>query len=799
MRVPAFIESLISDAVHGIRLMRRNLVFSTTIILTLATGIGATTAVFTVANAVLLQPVPIPAPERAVVLQSTSPREGTRFQVAEGVFMDWRSRARSIDRMAGCWNTSMIMSGAGQPHQVNVVKATADFFEIAGLRPIAGRLFDAGAEQPGMDNTALLDAGFWQREFGGRTDVLGRQITLDDRSYTVIGVLPSGFSLGYLRRMDVWVPFSPHRDFRTGGAVIVIGQLGAGVSQSAAQAEMNVIHAGIGREHREDSPFGVHVGSLHDWLVSEAKPALLALCGAVALLLILCSVNIANLLLARGGSRRQEFAIRASLGGSRGRLTRQALVENVVLAIAGGIAGWFVAANLVGLLPRIKGFYLPRIDEIQIDGRMLLIAIAVTAGAALLFGLAPAWRSSRHGIREALGSWVTPDTGLRTEIRARYLLVVAQLALSLILLCGAGLLFNSFIRLITVNVGFSDKNVLDIAVRLPHKQYTEERSLLFTRRLMSEIESLPGVQRVSAADHLPLQAVRHPYALKPEGQNTAPIETNARHIERHYFEVLGIPLLQGREFFPGDDARTPIPVILNSEAARRLFGEGRAIGRSIRTNYKSRPLLEVIGIAASVRQLGLKQNAGPQMYLPIKYGSGRHVIAQVAPNAGDLTAAIRDKVFSLDPAVPAPEVSGLNTMFEYEIAKPRFYLVLLGAFAVMGLILAAIGIYGVVAFSVIQRTHEFGVRMALGAEREDILKLVFGAASWLIVMGVAIGVGGGYATTRLLSTMLYGVRPDDGPTFTIACLLLAAVALAACYLPARKAAGLHPMAALRHE
>ena len=383
-------------------------------------------------------------------------------------------------------------------------------------------------------------------------------------------------------------------------------------------------------------------------------------------------------------------------------------------------------------------------------------------------------------------------------MRLRRALVVSQLAVSLVLLCGAGLLLNSFIRLTGVNVGFSKSNVLSAGVRLPYKQYDAGRSLLFHRLLMEEVRGIPGVLDVSAADYLPLQAFAFRIGLR----------RTDRHQWRRWREmwsrttssVLGVPVTAGREFVPADDTRTPVPTILNVEAARRLFGgEREALGRTIKTNYRSRALLEVVGVASNVRQMALREDPGPQMYLPMKYGSGKYVIARVAENAGDLSAAIRAAVFRLDPTIPVPEVESVGTWFEYQVAKPRLYMLLAGVFAFAGLVIATAGLYGVVAFQVARRTHEFGVRMALGAERVDIVWLVLGRETVTIIAGLLLGLGGAFAVTRALSTLLYGVRPGDTPTFLAASVLLSAVALLACYLPGRRAAGLDPSAALREE
>lgn len=794
-----WIESVFTDCAYALRTMRRNLLFTVAVTVTLALGIGGSSAVFTVAVAVLLRPLQIPGPESVAVLLSTNPRDGRVFSVAEGVFADWRSRTSSFQGMAGSWKTSMVLSGEGQPRPVTAARTTAQLFPLMGLTAREGRLFDEHAEEPGHGDVAVLDEGFWRRELGGRRAVLGSRVLLDDRPYTVIGVVVSGFRLGHLLQTDIWLPFTPRREARGGGAVTVIARLKPGVTLAAARAELNLIQNQVAREHREDSPFGVQAILLHDWIVNEAKPALVALTGAVALLMILSCVSVANLLLVRGAARQREFAIRASLGGGFGRLTRQMLTENLLLAFLGGIAGWFVALLLVRAVPYIEALNLPRLDEVQPDGRMLIINALTTMTSAVLFGIVPAWRSSRGNISESLGVAATGTTA-PAAMHLRRVLVAAQVGLSLMLLCAAGLLFNSFVRLATVQVGFRKANIVAARVRLPYKQYDRARSVLFHRRLMEELRGLPGVQDVSAADYLPLQAVHFPYELWVEGSQTTHMEALARHVEPRYFKVLDVPLVVGREFEPADDNRLPVPAVLNVEAARRLFNSERdALGRVIKTGYRDRAVLEVIGVAGNVRQLSMKQHPGPQIYLPMKLCAGGYTLARVAGNAGDLTAAIRAAVYRLDPTVPAPAVSEVRTWLDYELAKPRFYMLLLSVFAVVGLVVAITGVYGLVAFNVARRTHELGVRMALGASRAEILRLVIGREAIFIVAGACIGLAGALGSTRFLTALLYAVRPADTPTFAASCLLLIAAALLVCYWAARRATLREPGAALREE
>ena len=784
------LETFVRDCVYGCRMMRRNAGITSTIAITLALGIGASTAVFTVANAILFRPIDIPHAERAVVLLSTNPKENTAFSVAEGVFADWRAAAMpSFELMGAAWNTSMIFSSAGQPTEVGVARATAAMLSLLGVTAREGRLYDASAERDGADDVAVVSDGFRLRTFG-QTPVVGKKITLDDRAYTIIGVAPAGAQIGYHSAPDFWLPLVPRFAARGGGGLTVAARLKPGVSTQAAQSEIDTVHSQVKRTHQEDSPFGVKVRSWHDWIVAEARLALLAACGAVAILLAICCINIANLLLARATARQHEFAIRASLGGGRARLMMQVFTECLLLCCVGGLAGWALAHALVRAVPHIKGFYLPRAEEVKPDATMLGIALATTLGSAFAISLFPALHArATAGIQK-----------VRESMQVRRALVVGQLALAAVLLCAAGLLINTVVRLKTADVGFSGARIISAGVRLPYRQYDRARTNLFHRRLMEEVAALPGVESVSAADHVPLQAVLFPVDLwVPGSSQAAPVQAFARHVELRYFDTLGIRLVKGREFIPSDEGRVPIPVVINEEAGRRLFGDTQPIGRTLRTQYRERKLLEIIGVARSVRQLGLKTEPGPQIYFPAKLSSPSYTIARLAPNAGDLSNSIRQIVFRLDPAVPVPDISDSTVWYEFELARPRFYLLLLGAFAATALLLVVVGIYGVVSFVIARRTKEFGVRMTLGAQQGDIFKLVLSREALFVLLGIAVGIAAGLAGTRLLESLLYGVKSNDASTFAAAAIVLAAAALGSACFAARKATRLQPSVALRHD
>jgi putative ABC transport system permease protein len=554
----------------------------------------------------------------------------------------------------------------------------------------------------------------------------------------------------------------------------------------------------IRREHQEDSLTYVVVEPLHEWVVGNVRRTFLVLLGAVSFVLLICCANIANLLLTRTNARQKEMAIRAALGAGRTRLVRQSLIESVMLSMIGGVGGIALAIIAVRATPSIRAFYIPRLEEVVVDRTLLLVAAAMAVASGILFGLAPSFHIARRDLGVVLQQGDGESTGRVGGLQLRNVLVVAQLALAVVLLSGAGLMTNTFLRLLNIDIGFKRDQVLAIGASLPYKRYDSARSAEFERRLAAEVGRMPGVTKVSAADHIPLQAVFYPYKLRSErAVEKRNCQALARDVDTNYFSVMGIPLLAGRDFQPEDDNRTPIPVLVNKTAASVLFEREDPIGKYILTNYTKRPRLEVVGVVGDVRQMGLTTEPGAQIYLPLVYGNPAYVIARTTRRSGDLRAAIRGAVRAIDPAVPAPEITTMEDRFSRQVARPRFYMALLAAFGGTGLILAAIGIYGVISYTVARRTREFCIRIALGAEQRDILRIVLALGTRLTLVGTALGLAGAFAATRFLSSLLYGVKPLDSLTFACVAVLLAAVALGACYLAALRATRTDPNVSLR--
>ncbi|PYT35325.1 MAG: hypothetical protein DMG58_02415 [Acidobacteria bacterium] len=794
------LDSVIQDIRFSLRILRRSPGFTLVAVLTMALGIGANTAVFSVVNAVIMRPLRLPDPQRLMVILSTRKAGSEPFWSAQGVYVDWRERSVSFETIAGARATQMILTGAEQARQVSVAATSYDFFRLMGARPLIGRSFTEDEDQLGQTPVALLDVGFWRREFGADPKILGRTVVLDEKSFTIIGVMPADLRFAYFGVTDFWIPLTANRNFRAGGDVVAIGLLRPGVTQETAQAEMDAVMQQIRREQQQDSQTYVVVKPLHEWIVGDMRRTFLVLLGAVSFVLLICCANIANLLLARTTTRQKEMAIRAALGAGRSRLVRQTLIESVMLALIGGAVGTGLAIVIVSAVPAIRSFYIPRVEEIVVDQTILIVAAAVAMASGILFGLAPSFQVGRRDLGVALHQSDAISAGTIWGFRLRNMLVIAQLALAVVLLSGAGLMTNTLIRLRNIDLGFQRDHVLTISTSLPYKKYDAIRSVEFMRRLVEDISRVPGVSQVSATDHVPLQAVLYPYELRAEhaGQKRT-CEALARNVDRNYMAVMGIPRLAGHDFGPGDDYRTPVPMMINKATANALFGREDPIGKEILTNYQKRPRFEVIGLVGDVRQIGLTKEPGPQIYLPLVYSVPRYVVARTALNSNDLSAAIRSAVRALDREVPAPEITTMDDWFSLQLAKPRFYLMLLAAFAGTGLVLAAIGIYGVISYTVARRTREFGVRIALGAEHRDILQLVLAQGTRLTVLGAVLGLAGAYAATRLISSLLYGVRAGDPLTFACVLVLLAGVALGACYVAARKAIQADPNVALRCE
>ncbi len=792
---------MIQDLRFGLRMLRRSRGFAAAAILTLALGTGATTAVFSVANTVVLRPLQFPESGRVMTILQTS--EGKSYKPIDSLYAEWRDRQESFDLFGAAITFTAILRDTGGAREIPYAMVTADFFPLTGVRPALGRLFINAEAQDGRDGVALLDNGFWRREFAASPGVLGQTINFKDRQFTVIGVLPPGVHFPTFGPRDIWIPMVVHRAQGCGGygATLVVGRLRPGVTREAAQANMDAVTGRI----RIDNPCfrrdAAVVVPLREWLAGEVRTTLFMLAGAALFLLLIACANLANLLLTRGTGRRREMAIRAAVGAGRARLAAQMLSESLLLTSMGGMAGLALAYAAVRAAPAIRAIDIPRMEEIAVDRHFLLIGLGVSLASGVLFSLAPAMQAWRRDLIAGLQRG-DPRRGHLTGSAFRNLLVSAQVALVMVLLSGAGLMTNTVYRLLSIDMGFARSNVFRIQPSYTPKLRERAAAAQYLRELVQRVKGMPGVESASITNSAPLTLSVGAYALRyPRDGVLQRVDALGRDIDPEYFRTVGIPLLAGRDFEPADAGRKPVLVILNQTAARSLFATGDPLGKVVECMDKRVGAMEVVGIVGDARVLGAARPPGPQAFAPLMggwgYASAVVVRAAVQPEA--LAPAVRAAVHELDPGSPPPGITALDDVFAEQVAAPRFNMMLLDAFAALGLVLAATGVYGVIAYAVAHRTHEFGVRMALGARPFDIVSIVVGSGARVVAAGAIAGLAGAFAATRLLSALLFGVKPHDPWTLAMTLGLLMGVALTACWLAARRAAAVDLSVALREE
>ncbi len=803
-------ETLFQDLRYGIRTLLKQPGFSMVAIIILALGIGASTAIFTVVNAALIRSLPYRAPEQLYHLWETTPqKEYARREFSYPDYQDYQQN-QVFDGVAAYTGGGGILTGYGEPERIFSPGASANFFTTLGVEPFLGRTFQPGEDKPGAPRVVVLSYGWWQRRFGGDQNILGQSLTISGLPYTVVGILPPGFQFA-LRPADVWLPYQPGeaqltRRFMHG--TNMIARLKSDVPLAQAQTAMSEIASRIEREHQAS-----HAGTtvtlipLQEQMVGQVKPILLLLLGAVGFVLLIACANVASLLLTRSLARQKEIAIRAALGAGRGRIVRQLLTESVLLSVAGGVAGLLIARwgidGLVAMLPQTQLNALPFLNNLHVDGGILAFACGLSLVTGVVFGLAPALQTARLDLQEALkeGGRSASSSGRQ---RLRSTLVVTEIALAVVLLVGAGLMMKSLLRLLQVNLGFNPENVLTMTVALPTSKYSEpQRRIQFHTALQERISALPGVSSVGAVNILPLiggNTTRFTIEGDPAPPPGQEIEANIRVSDEHYFQTLGVPLLAGRFFDARDTADAPDVVIINKSLADRVFAGRDPIGR--RLNYGGNFDAEVIvGVVGDVKITGLDDAIKPVVYNPLRQAaplaSGFVVRTQVDPAA--VINAIRNECRALETDAA---LFNVRTVEEIMADSPaaftrRLPALLIGIFAGVALLLAAVGIYGVVAYSVRQQTHDIGIRMALGAQVSDITKMVLRQGLALALAGIGVGTLAAIFLTRLLGSLLFEVKPSDPLTFVVVASVLCAVSLLACWVPARRAAKVDPLDALR--
>ncbi len=830
--------TLLQDARYSLRMLAKTPGFTAVAVITLALGIGANTAIFSVINSVLLKPLPFRDPGQLVSLRETESAPGD-FPLDGADYLDWQAQNKTFQSMSLYsfpFTMSYSASGQGQPEAAAIVSTQANFFQTLGVQPLAGRAFAKGEDAAGKDHVVILSYGAWQRHFGGQASALGKQAKLNGESYTVIGVMPPWFN--FPAATDLWIPFDMTqplmRDRGTHWAA-ALGRVKGGVTIEQARADLLTISKRINKQHRTPDDWAIHslVFPLKDALIGNSGPELLILLGAVALVLLVACANIANLLLARSSGRLREMAVRAALGAGRWRVARQLLTESVLLSIGGAALGllgawWGVSALASARLPRI-----PQVNPMDVDITVLLFTIAVSLVVGILFGLAPALQSSGLNLSEELRSSSTAVVGATGSGRAlRNMLIVGEIAVSLALLVGAGLLLRTFAHMRSTDIGVHPENVVTMRLNLPETSYkTLGEKRQFFDQLMTRISQIPGAVAAAASTEIALAGGSNGYVSVPGNTNPALanqlVEMN--YVTPDYFRVFGIPLLAGRNFTPEemqragevglkvddlyksakDPSKVKVPpdlsfgVVINQAMAKTFWPNQNPIGKAF-TSAGGGPRRIVIGVVGDEKQEGIREQPIPETYFPLTMalassGISGTISVKTAVPPNSVLGAIRSQLRDLDGNIAMYHVRTMDEVIAETMQGTTVQTFLLGAFAVLALVLAAVGLYGVMSYLVTQRTHEIGLRMALGAEQDDVLKLVIGQGGKLIFSGVTIGIAAALALTRLLSMLLFGVTASDPLTYAGVTVLLTLVALAACYIPARRAMRVDPIVALRYE
>jgi len=809
---------MFQDLKHGVRMLLKQPGFTLVALLTLALGIGANTAIFSVVNAVLLRPLPFEKSDDLMKVTMANPRLGDEsIPLSVADFMDWQSQNQVFENLAAYTDNWYSLTGDGEPERLRGAIVTADFFSTLRARPLLGRTFTNGDDVPNGPALVILSQRLWQRRFSSDQQIVGKAVALNGKSRTVIGVMPEAFSFPdeYANSLpgpvELWAihPLEPQK--RRGPYYLFgIGRLKPGASAAQAQAELN----NIGLRIRQDNPLTnadtTFAGRLlKDAIVGGVRRLLFVLLGGVAFVLLIASVNVANLSLSRATTRRTEVAIRSALGAGQGRIIRQLLTESLLLAAAGAVLGVLLAFLSVDVLLAIGSDKLPRLQEVKIDARVLGFTAAISLLSGLLFGLAPAWRASRTSLSESLKEGRQIGGESRGWQRTRNLLVVAEVALSLVLLTGAGLMLNSFLRLQRVSPGFPPQNILTSQISLPGARYKEDAQINgFYQQLIDRVGKLPGVQAAGIGMSLPpnQRSISDTFTIEgappTPGEGAPPVPVV--FVSSGYFSALGVPLLRGRNFQESDRDGSPTVVIINETLARRYFPNQDPIGRRLKVGGPERPTnvwMEIVGVVGDVRYGGLDVAPEPayyEHYLQVPWYS-TYLVVRSATDSRQLAAAVRTSVWSLDKDLPVADIKTMDQLLSESVERPRFRTLVFLVLGSLALVLAMTGIYGVMSHLVTQRTREIGIRVALGAPRGSVLRLIMGQGMSLALIGVVIGVGAALALARLMTSLLYDVRPTDPVTLVAITVLLLAVALAACWLPARRATKVDPLLALRCE
>ena len=810
------------DIRYGFRMLLKHPGVPAVAVITLALGIGANTAIFSVVSAVMLRPLPYHNPDRLVALWESSPERGPK-RVTPANFFDWQKQNTTFAAMAPFGFSTMTLTGDGEPEQMLGTRAGAGYFGVVGVEPILGRSFLAEEHEPGKGNVVILGHDFWQRRFGGNQEILNKAITLDGKSYTVVGVMPAGIfpvwatTAGKISfdstEQQFWVPMSFNAQWannRSAHVLGVVGRLKENVTVEQARAEMNTIGARLEQEYAANKGEGIVVNPFMHEVVGNVRPALFTLLGAVGVVLLIACANIAGLLLAQHATRSKEVAIRAALGAGRARLVRQFVIEGLLLSLAGTAAGILLARISIDAIVKLEPARFPRFNQTQLDLPVLGFTVVLSLVTCLLFGLIPAWQASKPDLQATLeqGHRVA-GPGVRRQ-RFRQLLVVFQISMAVVLVASAGLLVKSYWRLLQVDPGFRPERVLKASLTLPPAKYENAQQInAFYSQLIERVAALPEVESAAIAYDHPLEANWiDVFTIVGRPDNTEAGSANFHPVGWDYFRTVGTPLVSGRQFTAQDDPDHPGAVIVNEAFVRKYFPHEPPLGRQLRLSPPARiwnnqrlTTFEIVGVARDVKSAGLSGESEPAYYVPATQAPlpDMNVMVRTRNDPTAFVPTLRNAVLQLDPNQPITSVATMDEIMASSIAQPRLSMLLMGLFGVLALLLAAVGIYGLLSYAVAQRTQEMGIRMALGARMTDVLTLVLKQGVALILIGEAVGLVGAFALTRLMRTLLFGVTPTDVPTFAVVAAVLTVVALLACYLPARRATKVDPLVALRYE
>jgi putative ABC transport system permease protein len=796
-------QTLIQDVRYGIRMLLKNPGFTLVAGLTLALGVGANTAIFSVVNTVLLRPLPFKDSDRVVLAwyKGAPAAGGDRTPLAVAEFLDWRSQTQTFESVAAFQQRSFNYTGGSAPERVRAAGVTTNFFDTLGIQPALGRTFNPDEEKPGAPRVVIISDIFWRKQFAADQQAIGQVINLNEAGFTIVGIMPPGVNFP-AKDVELWTAMQITPPSRWGPWFLTgIARLKPGVTIPQAHAELQTL------KHSFGGGFDFNILSINDFLVGSVRPALLAMLVAVTLVLLIAAANVANLSLVRASLRIKEISIRTALGANRWRIIRQLLTESLLLAVAGGAIGILAASWGVELLRRFGPQEIPSLDQVSVDGSVLGWTILVSLATGVVFGLVPALQCAKLNLNEVLKEGGRSSTEVAGRRRWRNALVVTEMSLAVMLLIGAGLLVKSLWRLQQVDVGVDPDRVLTMQLALRGQRYAQnEQVTTLVSRLLERVRALPGVRAAAVSDCLPPDLHAGSSDYKVEGRSYAEIAPPIAYYVRtspDYFRALGTRLRSGRYFTDADSADTSPVILINETLEHMVFAGEDPIGRRMNVGSDSQPnLVQIVGVIGDVKYNGLADIVQPALYLPIAQNPTTSLSLVVKTEAADpssLTSSVRAEIGQLDPELPIAQVTTLEERLQTAIAQPRFRTWLIALFALIALALACIGIYGVMSYSVAQRTHEIGVRMALGARAGDVQRMVIKQGLTVIAAGVLVGLAASVGLTRLMSSLLFGVTATDPWTYLATASLLALIALVACYIPARRATKVDPMEALRYE